>query len=241
MAFLFISYSHKDKDYVRNLANAIEKAGYEIWIDDRIDYGSKWPRVIQEQLDKCSVFVLVMSTRSFESDWVQNELARAMSKNKFVIPLLYEGDIWLAVQAIQYVDVKNGELPSSAFYKRLSQVMSPVENRSGSIQSLSRSIIPDKSPSSISDKSYSFNNDIENIEMVIKSRWNKGQGLVSVTYGEGVWFAVFKKGLLGTAYSYNANLEDFEATIERRWNEDRGLVSVTYGEGVWFAVFVSRA
>ena len=107
MSHIFISYSHKDSDYAHRLAEALEKKGISVWIDDRIDYGTQWPRVIQEYLDDCLAFIVIMTPRSFQSDWVQNELSRAKRKRKPIFPLLLEGDEpWLSVEATQYVDVR---------------------------------------------------------------------------------------------------------------------------------------
>jgi hypothetical protein len=77
MDHIFISYSHKDTDYAHALAESLQGMGFEVWIDERLDYGSQWPHEIQKQLDSCSAFILIMSPRSYASDWVQSELQRA--------------------------------------------------------------------------------------------------------------------------------------------------------------------
>jgi hypothetical protein len=46
MGHIFISYSHKDKAYVHRLAEALQNENFDVWIDDRIDYGTRWPLVI---------------------------------------------------------------------------------------------------------------------------------------------------------------------------------------------------
>ena len=120
---VFISYSHDDSDYAHRLEAALRQRGFAVWIDDRIDYGTRWPQVIEESLDACTALILLMSSHATGSNWVQNELARAQAKRKAVLPLLLEGDCWLAVQAIQYVDVRGGELPPEPFYERLRQVV----------------------------------------------------------------------------------------------------------------------
>lgn len=123
MAYVFISYSHQDADYARRLAAQIEGAGFAAWLDDRIDYGTQWPNVIQEKLDGCGALIVVMTPRAFASTWVQNELNRAMRKRKPVLPLLLEGDVWLSVEAIQYTDVRGNRLPPQRFYDRLAAVL----------------------------------------------------------------------------------------------------------------------
>jgi hypothetical protein len=130
MSHIFISYSHHDRDYATRLAAALEQEGFSVWIDDRIDYGTHWPLVIQEHLDGCHAFVVVMTPRSLQSEWVQNELSRAKSKGKSIFPLLLEGDdTWLSVQATQHVDVRNGQMPPPRFYEGLARV-APRESSS---------------------------------------------------------------------------------------------------------------
>src|SRR5215216_3608193 len=58
---VFVSYSHKDSEYTHKLAEEMERHNIPVWIDDRIDYGTRWPQVIQEKIDSCQVFVLIMS------------------------------------------------------------------------------------------------------------------------------------------------------------------------------------
>ncbi|MEA5447735.1 toll/interleukin-1 receptor domain-containing protein [Leptolyngbya sp. CCNP1308] len=61
MSFIFISYSRQDQAYVSLLAQALESYHLPVWIDDRIDYGTTWPRVIQDHLEQCQAFLVVMS------------------------------------------------------------------------------------------------------------------------------------------------------------------------------------
>jgi hypothetical protein len=91
--YAFISYSHFDKAYAHRLAIAMQAAGIDAWLDDRIDYGTQWPREIQPRLEGCSAFVLVMSPNSLRSDWVQNELAHAPEVGK-----KYSHSYWTAQQ-----------------------------------------------------------------------------------------------------------------------------------------------
>jgi len=63
-----------------------------------------------------------MTPRSFDSFWVQNELDRARENGIPIFPLLLEGKQWLAVQVLQYVDVRDKSLPPEKFYKRLANV-----------------------------------------------------------------------------------------------------------------------
>jgi len=123
MGHIFISYSHKDRNYVHQLAETLEQEGFNVWIDDRLDYGTDWPIEIQQRLDNCDALILVMSSRSLISKWVQNELNRALRKEKPIFPLLLEGsEPWLSVESTQFIDVTSGRIPEEKFYARLARV-----------------------------------------------------------------------------------------------------------------------
>jgi hypothetical protein len=116
MSFIFISYSRQDQAYVSKLVQALQSHRLPIWIDDRIDYGTDWPDVIEEHLEQCEVFLLVMSPRSKRSHWVNCELTRAIELSKPIFPLLLEGRRWLQVANKQSVDVTDGSLPEARFF-----------------------------------------------------------------------------------------------------------------------------
>ncbi|MBE2271842.1 MAG: toll/interleukin-1 receptor domain-containing protein, partial [Anaerolinea sp.] len=51
MSHVFISYSRKNQPYARMLADELLRRGFDVWIDDRIDYGEDWEDVIWKALD----------------------------------------------------------------------------------------------------------------------------------------------------------------------------------------------
>ena len=63
MSYIFISYSHEDKGYAHRLEEALKQRGFEVWLDDRIDYGSQWPKTIEEKLDGCKAMILIMTSQ----------------------------------------------------------------------------------------------------------------------------------------------------------------------------------
>lgn len=129
MGHIFISYSHKDKNYVHKLQKALQNEGFDVWIDDRINYGSTWPKVIQRYLDECDAFIIVMTENAYESEWVHNEATRARRKQKPFFALLLRGDTWLSFEAIQYEDVSGERLPSKKFYDSLARVIPLSEKK----------------------------------------------------------------------------------------------------------------
>ena len=119
MSDVFISYSHRDGEYAHRLADELRNHGVDAWIDERIDYGEQWPRVIQENLTASRIFLLVMSTDAYHSMWVQNEVSFAQANGKPIFPLLLDGEVWLSMASMQYVDVRSGKMPPERFFTEL--------------------------------------------------------------------------------------------------------------------------
>jgi len=127
---IFISYSRKDQDYVNRLVQALEKHELPWWLDNKIDYGDQWTREIEENLKKCQIFLLVMSPRSVESEWVQRELTFAQQLKKPIFPLLLDGERWFQVIDIQMTDVQGGKLPPDIFFNK---VRSKLKNKTSEL------------------------------------------------------------------------------------------------------------
>ena len=143
MGHIFISYSHKDTEYVHGLQEELLKQGFSVWIDDRMDFDASWPKIIQDHLNNCDVLILIVSENSFESEWVQKEVARAKRIGKPVFPILLNGNMWPSVELTQGIDVKNKELLPEKFYERLALVTPreehPAEETLTETRSCSRS------------------------------------------------------------------------------------------------------
>lgn len=74
MAHVFISYSKKNRDYARKLADHLLELGFDVWIDDRIDYGDDWWRTIVRAIRNAKAFIVIMTDESDRSVWVQREV-----------------------------------------------------------------------------------------------------------------------------------------------------------------------
>ena len=122
MGHIFISYSHKDKKYVEKLEQKLIDEGFNVWIDHRIDYGSRWTEAIENAIDSCSAYIVVMSNDAKESPWVQREMIHAEKRRKPFFPLLLNGDTWFSLGNIQYVDVSDGSFPPMRYYQRIKRI-----------------------------------------------------------------------------------------------------------------------
>lgn len=121
MSHVFISYGKKNQDYARKLADYLLEQGFDVWIDDKIDYGTKWWRVIVRAIEECAAFIVIMTPESGASDWVEREVMLALQWNKSVFPLLLSGENWPLFVITQYVDIHDGSLPPADFCDRLAR------------------------------------------------------------------------------------------------------------------------
>ncbi|HEX3053470.1 MAG TPA: toll/interleukin-1 receptor domain-containing protein, partial [Aggregatilineaceae bacterium] len=94
MSHIFISYSKKNKDYARRLADYLLEHGFDVWIDDRIDYGDNWLDTMYTAVLDCAAFVVVMTPEAKASRWVQGVVARADKWDKPMFPVLRAGENW---------------------------------------------------------------------------------------------------------------------------------------------------
>lgn len=81
---VFISYSHRDEQYMEQLRNAlvplVRTKEITLWADPLIEAGQEWRDEIFDNLDRANIFILLLSQASVASDFVtEKELPRAMA------------------------------------------------------------------------------------------------------------------------------------------------------------------
>ncbi len=134
---VFVSYSRKDEEYTLKLVHELRKRGFEVWIDDRIDFGDRWWRTIVEKIESCTAFVVVMTPDSEKSEWVEREVHLAMREGKPIFPLLLRGKGFALLIDRQYVNVRDSRTPPASFYGRLGR---DVTGRDVELEDLRRTI-----------------------------------------------------------------------------------------------------
>lgn len=80
---VFISYSHKDEQYMEKLRNALipltRTKEVTVWADPLIEPAQEWRDEIFDNLDRADIFILLLSQASVASEFVtEKELPRAM-------------------------------------------------------------------------------------------------------------------------------------------------------------------
>lgn len=74
MADIFISYSQKDADTARLIAALLSAQGYSVWCDTQLLSGDKYREVIMKELDAARAVVVLWTSNSVKSDFVQAEI-----------------------------------------------------------------------------------------------------------------------------------------------------------------------
>lgn len=90
MTDVFISYSRKDKDFVRKLHTALEESGRDAWIDwENIPLTADWLEEIKSGIEEADSFIYVISPDSVHSDVCAAELGHALESNKRLVPVMH--------------------------------------------------------------------------------------------------------------------------------------------------------
>src|SRR5262252_109605 len=86
---VFISYSRKDKDFVRRLDEALKSRGREAWVDwEDIRPTEEWMQAIYAAIEGADTFVFVLTADSVASVVCRREIAHAVAHNKRMVPIV---------------------------------------------------------------------------------------------------------------------------------------------------------
>ena len=87
---VFISYSRKNKAFVRKLNDSLDASGVDAWVDwEGIPLSSDWMEEITHAIEKGDAFLFVISPDSLASEVCRDELELGLKYNKKLIPILY--------------------------------------------------------------------------------------------------------------------------------------------------------
>lgn len=86
---VFISYSRKDREFVKRLEDELQRRGREAWVDwEGIRPAEEFMQAIFPAIEGTDTFVFVLSPDSVTSEICGKELAHAVSHNKRMIPIM---------------------------------------------------------------------------------------------------------------------------------------------------------
>jgi len=104
MSDIFISYSSANRDFALAVAERLEQF-YSVWIDrEGIEGGMQWEQAIAEAVQGCTVFIVIVSPQSNESEWVARETILAEQLKKYRVPILLDGELPFRLLNLHYID-----------------------------------------------------------------------------------------------------------------------------------------
>lgn len=105
----FISYSRANSDFAVRLASDLKSAGFNVWLDQLdIPTGARWDDEIEKALEKSTIFLIILSPESIESQNVKDEVGYAIDAGKYILPVLTKPcRIPLRLRRFQFVDFSN--------------------------------------------------------------------------------------------------------------------------------------
>ncbi len=88
---VFVSYAREQSlAFVDYLEQMLKAHHIESWIDrTSLRGGEKWLAEIRRGIDKCDIFLLVLTPGAVESPWVSLEIKHALRRHKSIIPLMF--------------------------------------------------------------------------------------------------------------------------------------------------------
>lgn len=90
MTDAFISYSRRDKAFVKQLHQAFIHHQYDVWVDwEDIPLTADWWAEIQEGIEAADNFIFVISPDSVVSQVCRQEIDHAVTSHKRLIPIVY--------------------------------------------------------------------------------------------------------------------------------------------------------
>jgi hypothetical protein len=103
---VFVSYARSDSQFALKLARDLREAGANLWVDQfNIPLGARWDRSVEAALNACPSFLVIISPSAVDSENVMDELSFALSKNKKIVPVLYQNcAIPFRLTRFQYID-----------------------------------------------------------------------------------------------------------------------------------------
>lgn len=88
--YIFVSYSHKDREEVYRVMELLAARGYRIWYDQGIEPGYDWPEDIAQHLLGAEVVLAFITKNAAESVNCRNEISFAIARSKPFLSVIME-------------------------------------------------------------------------------------------------------------------------------------------------------
>jgi TIR domain-containing protein len=88
---IFISHSDRDSYWFAKFVESLQQASLDFWYDrGGLHAGDEWIKTIEREIRARDIFLLVITPRSWASQWVQNELSLALIHHKQILGVIHQ-------------------------------------------------------------------------------------------------------------------------------------------------------
>ena len=107
---IFVSYSRQDAgDFAEQIQRYLSNFKHEVFTDvNSIKLGDIWSNTIEDNVQNCDVFVIIITYGALQSPHVENELLQAKQQKKKIFPCFHkrvrESDIKWGLHRIQGIE-----------------------------------------------------------------------------------------------------------------------------------------
>lgn len=127
--FLFISYSRVDESFAKKLAGDLRRHYIPVWLDDlALRTGDNWPQIIAAAIGKCQAVLVIISSDSVASQWVERELSLADKKGKSILPLLYHPTPLPAWFDLRFGDVQRADFSQGDYQANFNKLLHDIQD-----------------------------------------------------------------------------------------------------------------
>jgi len=114
MADVFLSYAVEDRAAARRIVGVLEAQGWSVWWDRRIPTGKTWRSAIEDGIRDMRCMVVLWSTHSIGSEWVNEEAEEGRAAAKLMPVLIERVKPPLGLRGIQATDLIDWDGSSDA-------------------------------------------------------------------------------------------------------------------------------
>lgn len=130
LARIFLSYARDDVDAAKQLASCISDAGHDVWWDRHLHAGSRFAAEIDQALKDAEAVVVLWSSNSIKSAWVQDEAAEGLESGRLVPVSLAAAKPPLGFRQFQTIDL--GQWSGGGSPDAIDELLEAIERTCGS-------------------------------------------------------------------------------------------------------------
>jgi hypothetical protein len=88
--YVFVCYSHDERELVLEQVRWLRQNGFEVWIDEVMDAGNRWTEDLARAVEGCAAVLFFLSPRSTASRHCLDEIHFALECGRPIVPVEVE-------------------------------------------------------------------------------------------------------------------------------------------------------